>query len=135
MAERPSTETASGPTKTPLRTCIYTRGLSKESRDLQHHLIIEALKTDAYRNLELVPPLYVETTETKTVAERLLHDAADGKFDAIICYDIGRLGNGTKSAVDYCNRLLCTGVRIFTVTRGELTANTLFIARPGDSNS
>ncbi len=79
-----------------------------------------------------MPPLYVETTRTNSVAERMLRDAGDGQFDAIICYDLGRLGQGTEEAIAFCNRLLCTGVRIFTVTRGELTSNTLFITKPRD---
>ena len=127
-----SKDSACGHERPSLRTRIYARGLSKASRDLQHQLIIEAAKTEAYRHLELVPPLYVETTRTNAVAERLLRDARDGQFDAVICYDLGRLGSGLEEAVNVCNRLLCTGVRIFTVTRGEVTSNTLFIARPPD---
>lgn len=134
MAEHDPTDPASGRTSPRLRTCIYTRGLSKESRDLQHELIVEAVKTHAFRHLELVPPLYVETTRTNSVVEGLLHDGVDGKLDAMICYDIWLLGNVPEEAIDICNRLLCTGVRIFSVTGGELTSHTLLIAKPRDSN-
>ncbi|MGH9320566.1 MAG: recombinase family protein, partial [Vicinamibacteria bacterium] len=114
---------------------IYTRVSTDEQRreghslDAQARLCRERAESEGYD----VPDVYSEALSgaksDRPEYQRLLADAASGKFEAVYVWKFDRLGRDAEELLRARRMLEAAGVRLVSVTEGEEESNLIYGVR------
>ena len=111
----------------PLRAVVYARYSTDLQREDSIEDQVEVCRRVIDRNGWSFATVYHDramsgSSRFRPGYQQLLADAEQGRFDIVVCEALDRLGRKLSDIADLLDRLSFNGIKIHTVTTGEITA-------------